>query len=121
MIATPEYNTVRSIGRVRGKGIMAKRKRDRLTGCQARAARAMLMWSVNDLAKHCGLSASSIRRIEGEFGVPKNVTLDLLERLLEYYERRGFLFSWNDSHGPGVAWAMYLGGQRAGDAAQDPG
>jgi len=76
-----------------------------LSGCQARAARAMLMWSVRELAKRSGVSESSIRRIESEFGVPQKVSLDLLVRLREFYEVRGFRFIFDDDeHGPGLQW-----------------
>lgn len=74
-----------------------------ISGCQARAARAMLMWSVRTLAANSGISESSIRRIESEFGVPENVSLDLLVRLREFYEERGFQFHFDDDH-PGVIW-----------------
>jgi transcriptional regulator with XRE-family HTH domain len=76
----------------------------RLTGTQARAARAMLTWSVRQLAQHSGISDSSIRRIESMFGVPDNVTLDLLEKLQAYFESRGFKFVWDETDGPGVYW-----------------
>lgn len=75
----------------------------RLHGCQARAARAMLSWSVRQLAQSSGLSASSIKRIEAEYGVPENVTLDLLSRLNEFFEEKGFRF-FIDEAGPGVQW-----------------
>ncbi|WP_448043838.1 helix-turn-helix domain-containing protein [Bradyrhizobium liaoningense] len=74
----------------------------KLHGCQARAARAMLMWSVRQLAQQSGISESSIRRIESEFGVPENVTLDLLTRLREFYESKGFSFVFEPD--PGVTW-----------------
>jgi transcriptional regulator with XRE-family HTH domain len=61
------------------------------------------MWSVRRLAKASGISESSIRRIESGFGVPENVTLDLLVRLREFYEGKGFVFIWNDD-APGVQW-----------------
>lgn len=75
-----------------------------LTACQARAARAMLDWSIRQLAERCKLSDSSIRRIEIGFGVPENVTVDLRVRLQEYYESRGFVFTWDERIGPGVSW-----------------
>jgi transcriptional regulator with XRE-family HTH domain len=62
----------------------------------------MLMWSVRQLATASGISDSSIRRIESEFGVPENVSLDLLERLREFYEGKGFRFIFDPD--PGVAW-----------------
>jgi transcriptional regulator with XRE-family HTH domain len=64
----------------------------------------MLMWSVRQLATASGISDSSIRRIESEFGVPENVSLDLLERLREFYEGKGFHFVFEDPHGPGIHW-----------------
>jgi transcriptional regulator with XRE-family HTH domain len=63
----------------------------------------MLMWSVRQLAQQSGISESSIRRIESEFGVPENVTLDLLTRLREFYEGKGFLFTY-ENETPGIAW-----------------
>lgn len=81
-----------------------KRNMDRLTGSQARAARAMLTWSVRQLAQQSGISDSSIRRIEAAFGEPEKVSLDILAKLREFYEGRGFRFIWDDTHGPGVQW-----------------
>lgn len=75
-----------------------------LSGCQARAARAMLMWSVRQLAQASGVSASSIRRIEAGFGTPENVSIELLVRLREYFESRGFHFIFEHERGPGVQW-----------------
>lgn len=62
----------------------------------------MLMWSVRQLAQQSGISESSIRRIEAEFGVPETVTLDLLMRLREFYEGKGFTFTFEPD--PGVTW-----------------
>ena len=78
--------------------------KDRLHGCQARAARAMLNWSVRQLAQHSEISESTIRRIEEAFGVPEKVSLDTLMRLQEYFERRGFRFIWDEIYGPGLQW-----------------
>lgn len=71
-----------------------------LTACQARAARAMLMWSVRQLAAKSKISDSSIRRIE----VSDNVSLDLRVKLQTYFEARGFMFVWDEHHGAGVFW-----------------
>lgn len=65
-------------------------------------ARGALAWSVRQVAKASGISDSSIRRIESEFGVPENVTLDLLMRLREFYEGKGFIFAFEPD--PGVTW-----------------
>jgi transcriptional regulator with XRE-family HTH domain len=61
------------------------------------------MWSVRQVAKASGISDSSIRRIESEFGVPEAVTLDLLMRLREFYEGKGFTFTF-EPEAPGVTW-----------------
>lgn len=66
-------------------------------------ARGALAWSVRQVAKASGISDSSIRRIESEFGVPENVTLDLLVRLREFYQTKGFVFTFDDEM-PGIAW-----------------
>lgn len=90
-----------------------------LTACQARAARAMLSWSVRQLAAKAKISDSSIRRIEVGFGVPENVTLDLRMKLQEYFVSRGFVFEWDDVRGPGVYYrrpTRVTHNRRAGDA-----
>jgi transcriptional regulator with XRE-family HTH domain len=89
-----------------------------LTACQARAARAMLTWSVRQLASKAKISDSSIRRIEIGFGVPENVSLDLRVRLQEYFEGRGFHFTWSDHVGPGVSWNRYPGRRSGLDRRQ---
>lgn len=86
----------------------------KLTSCQARAARAMLAWSINRLARSSEISESTIRRIEAGYGVPEGVTLDMLEKLKLYFEGRGFVFTWNDHSGPGLQWGKYPG-RRASD------
>src|SRR6185312_8052943 len=90
-----------SILEPRGDALMSV---NRLHGCQARAARAMLMWSVLQLAQNSGVSESSIRRIESGFGVPENVSLDLLMRLREFFEARGFTFLFDGEEGSGVRY-----------------
>jgi len=77
---------------------------DVLTACQARAARAMLNWSVRKLAIRSKISDSSVRRIEVGFGAPENVTIDLCVKLRAYFESRGFHFTFDDTIGPGVSW-----------------
>lgn len=76
---------------------------DRLTGSQARAARAMLMWSVRQLAQQCAISESSIRRIEAGFDRPEKVSLETLIKLHDFYVGRGFTF-FRDERGAAVAW-----------------
>jgi hypothetical protein len=78
-----------------------------LTGCQVRAARAMIRMSVGKLATETQISESSIRRIESSWGVPEFVSLDLLVQLQRWFESRGFVFVFAD-HGPGVCWPDYM-------------
>jgi transcriptional regulator with XRE-family HTH domain len=91
---------------------------DKLTGIQARMARGALAWSVRQVAKASGISDSSIRRVESEFGVPESVTLDLLMRLREFYESKGFIFTFGDET-PGVAWRRKE--RRSGRDRRGPG
>ena len=42
-----------------------------ISGNQVRMARALLRWSINDLAKESGVGSSTIRRIEDCDGLPK--------------------------------------------------
>ena len=92
----------------------------KLTSCQARAARAMLYWSIDQLATKSGISESTIRRIESGFGVPQGVTLDMLEKMKAYFEGRGFKFLWDDHDGPGVQWRK-MPGRRIGDRRRASG
>jgi hypothetical protein len=80
-----------------------------LTACQVRGARAMMMKSVRQFAKESGVSDSSIRRVESTYGVPDNVTADLLLKLQAHLERKGFKFTWDDDGSPGVCWGAYPG------------
>ena len=82
-----------------------------LTGCQARAARAMLTWSVRQLAAKAKISESSIRRIELGSGVPEHVSLDVRVRLQEYFESKGFAFQ---DDPPGVSWNRNKRERRSG-------
>lgn len=79
-----------------------------LTACQVRAARAMMMRSVRQLAKESGVSESSIRRIESVYGVPDGVSIDLLMKIHAHFERKGFKFTWDDN-APGVCRNAYPG------------
>jgi transcriptional regulator with XRE-family HTH domain len=56
-----------------------------LSSCQIRAARALLRWSADDLAKSSGVGVATIRRIELAEGVPSSNarTLESLKKALE--------------------------------------
>ena len=46
-----------------------------MTGAQIRAARALLNWSREDLARQCNLSSRTIARFEDNDGIARNRTL----------------------------------------------
>jgi transcriptional regulator with XRE-family HTH domain len=81
-----------------------------LTACQVRMARAALRWSIEELARHSGVSEKTIRRIEKVFGVP-NVTLDTLDKLQACFEAQGMTLIPEDGSrdGPGVRYGSYPG------------
>ncbi|HEX2727678.1 MAG TPA: PAS domain-containing protein [Beijerinckiaceae bacterium] len=57
-----------------------------ISGCQVRAARAIVGWSVRDLAEASGVSGSTIRRVEEDGGLPETRDtrkLDIIRRTLE--------------------------------------
>lgn len=70
---------------------------------QAKAARAVLGLSVASLAEECGVSESSIRRIEA--GADVAIKVDLILKLQAFFEVRGFTFLW-DGKEDGLRWPM---------------
>ncbi len=74
---------------------------DILTGAQSRAARAILNWSVKDVAEATGISASTIRRLEENDGV-SNLQGDLLCRIRKILEQAGVEFLSLPSGAPAV-------------------
>jgi PAS domain S-box-containing protein len=62
------------------------------TGCQIRAARAILRWSVRDLAEKAGVSGSTIRRIEDDDGLPQSRDHRLLCLIRSTLEEGGVRF-----------------------------
>lgn len=68
---------------------------------QIRGARAMLHWSMLDLARAASLSVSTIKRIEGAQPYPAATTSKLasIQRALE---EAGVLFLPDDGKGPGL-------------------
>jgi PAS domain S-box-containing protein len=73
----------------------AARSRSLIGGAQVRASRGLLNWSVRELAIACGVSVSTIRRIEEADGVPENRDLRNIARLRDTLEAAGvrFLFA----------------------------
>jgi len=72
-----------------------------ITGEQLRMARAALGWSFDEFAKHCSVSARTIRRIERESGlsVATAANLKLIQHTLE---AAGIEFIGTPEDGPGV-------------------
>ena len=76
-----------------------------LTSAQIRAARALIRWSAEDLARHCAVSVTTIRRAEL---MPSTTALT---RVNDYAIRRaleaaGVEFINTDQGGPGVRFRV---------------
>lgn len=68
---------------------------------QIRAARHVLRWSISDLAQKSGVSASTIKRIEAEDGVP-SCTQPNLRALRQSLEDSGIEFIGTPEDAPGI-------------------
>ena len=73
-----------------------------ITGSQIRAAKALLDWSGDDLAKKASVSLSSIRRVEAADDVPKNVSVNTMLNIQKALEQAGVEFIGTPDHQPGV-------------------
>jgi DNA-binding XRE family transcriptional regulator len=72
-----------------------------LTGSQIRAARALLNWSGEDLAKKIGLARHTIMNLEKSDGVPPSRTQTLLD-IKATFEAAGIEFIGTADDEPGV-------------------
>jgi hypothetical protein len=70
-----------------------------ITGAQIRAARALLRWSADDLAKHTKLGVATVRRAEATDG-PPSITEANGEAVRAALEKAGVEFTNSDQ--PGV-------------------
>jgi transcriptional regulator with XRE-family HTH domain len=72
-----------------------------ITGEQIRAARAMLKWTADDLAKKSEIGVATIRRLEAMNGLPSGQAriLDAIQKTLE---EGGVEFIGTLDHQPGV-------------------
>lgn len=70
---------------------------------QIRAARALLRWSAEELAKRAQVSLSTIRRMEADSGIPSTSAknLEAVERSLS---DAGIEFIAKNGGGTGVRW-----------------
>lgn len=69
---------------------------------QIRAAKAMLKWSGEDLAKKSGVSLSTIRRIESSDGVPERQNMKTVVAIKTALEKAGIEFIGTPDDKPGV-------------------
>ena len=77
-----------------------------ITGTQIRMARSALAWTVAELARRSGVSASAIQRAETTAGVPtmQSANLFRVQRALELGDERGAVtfIDADESGGEGV-------------------
>ncbi|RAX40290.1 helix-turn-helix transcriptional regulator [Rhizobium tropici] len=72
-----------------------------ITGAQIRAARALLRWSAEDLAKAASVGVTTIRRAEAEDGQP-SITAANLKLIRITFEGAGIEFIPENGGGVGV-------------------
>ncbi|WP_418502554.1 helix-turn-helix domain-containing protein [Flagellimonas sp.] len=70
-----------------------------INSAQCRAARGLLKWTQNDLARESEISNVTIRNFESEKTVPQKGTLVVLEMT---FEKAGVEFISENGAGPGV-------------------
>ena len=73
-----------------------------ITSDQVRAAKALLRWSGEDLAKKSGISLSSIRRVESAQSIPETQNLKTLLSIKAALESGGVEFIGTPEDRPGV-------------------
>ena len=73
-----------------------------ITSDQVRAAKALLRWSGEDLAKKSGISLSSIRRVESAQSIPEAQNLKTLLSIQAALESGGVEFIGTPEDRPGV-------------------
>ncbi len=81
-----------------------------MTGTQARAARAMLKWTVAEVAERAGVAPNTITRVEGD----KSVNTATLKTMKAAYEAAGVEFT--NGGQPGVRMKAQ---NRTGEAGND--
>jgi predicted transcriptional regulator len=70
-----------------------------ITAAQCRAARGLLAWSQQDLAKEARVGIVTVHQLEAGTSQPRRATLDVIKRA---FERAGVEFIDEDGGGPGV-------------------
>ena len=72
-----------------------------ITAEQTRGARAMLGWTMTELAKRAGLNWFTIQRMESQSGIPA-VKAPTMAAIIAAFESAGVVFLADDGSGPGV-------------------
>ena len=72
---------------------------DMITPSQCRAARGLLDWSQQELAKRAQVGVVTVRQLEADAHEPRRATLDVIRRALE---AAGVEFIDENGGGPGV-------------------
>jgi transcriptional regulator with XRE-family HTH domain len=72
-----------------------------ISGNQIRAARGLLNWSAEELAKRTGMARNTVFRLETHDDVPPSRTQSLLQ-LKRVFEEAGIEFIGEPGNGPGV-------------------
>ena len=72
-----------------------------ITSGQIRAARALLDWSRDALARHSGVGISALMRLESSDGVPSG-NIKTFEAVQKAFEKAGIEFIGSPDDGPGV-------------------
>jgi predicted transcriptional regulator len=70
-----------------------------ITSAQCRAARGLVGWSQQELAKNAGVGTVAIHQLESGTSQPRRATLDVVKRALE---AAGVEFIDENGGGPGV-------------------
>ena len=70
-----------------------------VTAAQCRAARGLLGWNQQDLAKHAGVGIVTVHQLETEVSQPRRATLEVIRRA---FESAGVKFIDENGGGPGV-------------------
>lgn len=72
-----------------------------ITGAQIRAARALLRWSVEDVAKAAKVGVMTVRRAESVDGAPSMLAQNMAA-IRKAFETAGVVFVAENGEGPGV-------------------
>lgn len=72
-----------------------------ITGAQLRAARALIRWSADDLAKAANVGVATVRRAEAADG-PINMVPNNLTAIRQALENAGVILVEENGQGPGV-------------------